>query len=151
MKKTIIELEDKVFDALEESASVQGTTLAALSVRIVKDYVHSYKIEKSREPLNKPPTRPFSLCDYAAIHGLIQTIPRVVGANQRLSDFPWIGAGRSKGDDPNRPVSVYHDEELEKVYGEKVRKMRDYMNDLRYSTTLSIRSGDGVSKLSGIS
>ena len=123
MKKTIIELEDKVFDALEESASVQGTTLAALSVRIVKDYVHSYKIEKSR----------------------------VVGANQRLSDFPWIGAGRSKGDNPNGPVSIHHDEELEKVYGEKIRKMRDYVNDLRYSTTLSIRSGDGVSKLSGIS
>ena len=103
MKQTIIELEDSVFDALEETASVQGTTVAALSVRIVKDYVHSYKIEKSG----------------------------VVGANPRLSDFPWIGAGRSKDDDPNRPVSVYHDDELDEVYSEKIRKMRDYVNDLR--------------------
>ena len=103
MKKTIIELEDTVFDALEESVSVQGTTVSALSVRIVKDYVHSYKIEKTE----------------------------VVGANARLSDFPWIGAGRSKDDNPNRPVSIHHDDELDEVYGEKIRKMRDYLNDLR--------------------
>ena len=103
MKKTFIELEDKVFDALEDSASVLGTTVAALTVRIVKDYVHSSKMGKSA----------------------------TVGSNPRLSDFPWIGAGRSKDDDPNRPVSVYHDDELDEVYSEKIRKMRDYVNDLR--------------------
>ena len=99
MKKTIIELEDSVLDALEESASARGTTVAALTVRIVKDYVHSSKIEK----------------------------PRAVGANPCLSDFPWIGAGRSKDNDPNRPVSIHHDDELDEVLGEKIRKMRDYM------------------------
>lgn len=103
MRKTTIELEDSVFEALEESASAQGTTVTALTVRIVKDYAHSSKIEKSG----------------------------VVGANPRLSDFPWIGAGRSKGDDPNRPASIHHDEALDEVFGEKIRKMRDYVNDLR--------------------
>ena len=93
MRKTTIELEDSVLDALEESASAQGTTVTALTVRIVNDYAHSSKIEK---------------------YG-------VVGANPRLSDFPWIGAGRSKDNDPNRPVSIHHDDELDEVFGEKIR------------------------------
>ena len=99
MKKTIIELEDSVFNALEESASGQGTTVAALTVRIVKDYVHGSKIEKA--------------------------------GVRELSDFLWIGAGKSKDDNRNRPVSIHHDEALDEVYGEKMRKMRDYMNDIR--------------------
>ena len=103
MRKTTIELEDSVFEALEESASAQGTTVTALTVRIVKDYVHSSKMDESRAG----------------------------GANPSLSDFPWIGAGRSKGDDPNRPASIHHDEVLDEVFGEKIRKMRDYVNDLR--------------------
>ena len=103
MKQTIIELEDSVFDALEETASEQGTTVEALTMRIVKDYVHSSRMDKSG----------------------------AVGANQCLSDFPWIGAGMSRGDDINRSVSIHHDEALDEVYGEKIRKMRDYVNDLR--------------------